>query len=62
MLVAKDYNKYRAEGGKLNIDEYIDLVLIDEDLIVTTYTGSIAYIIKESQVSTSEFVNVLLSF
>ena len=46
----------------MNIDEYIDLILRDDDLIVTTYAGSIAYLIKETKIVTGDFVNAVLSF
>ena len=62
VLIAKDYTKYRAEGGRLNIDEYIDLVLLDDELTVTTYSGSIGYLVKESRITTGDFVNVFLSY
>lgn len=62
VLVAKDYRSYRAEGGRLNVDEYIDLVLLDEDLTVTSYTGAFGYIIGESKTVTGDIVNVVLNF
>lgn len=62
VLVAKDYEDYRAEGGRLNINEYIDLILLDEDLTVTSYAGAFGYIIKEAVIVTGDEVNVQLDF
>ena len=62
VLVAKNYTKYVEEGGKLNLDEYTDLILLDEDLTATTYSGSLGYILTESRVVVGDYVGVTLKF
>lgn len=62
VLVGKPYSEYVEGGGTLSYEEYIDLVLLDENNDVTSYSGSLDYQVTQSRVVTGDFVGVRLSF